>query len=127
MQHHTGQHLISAVAERAYGHSTRSWELGKDSVTIELEVPLAELPDGYLQDLEGLVNQEIRRAAPISWQVVGRDDLEAVVEANGGLRAHHKKGLPEGYSSRQRPLLISLTLTLNLTLNLTLKVSTQRE
>ena len=99
MQQHTAQHLISAIAEQTWGHTTRSWELGKDVCTVELEIPIEKLPECYLEELQAKVNTAIRSGAKCSGEGVARDELQAVVEKHNGRQAHHKKGLPEGVTS----------------------------
>jgi hypothetical protein len=67
MQHHSAQHLISALALRDFGIKTLSWELGRrdgGSVTVELAVPPEE-ETGKLTELENSVNDAVRAARPI--------------------------------------------------------------
>uniref|UniRef100_A0A671TY00 Alanyl-tRNA synthetase domain containing 1 n=1 Tax=Sparus aurata TaxID=8175 RepID=A0A671TY00_SPAAU len=39
MQQHSGQHLITALADALFGYKTTSWDLGRQRSTIELDTP----------------------------------------------------------------------------------------
>lgn len=64
MQHHTGQHLLSAVAEELYGWKTESVHIGAESATIELAV--GEIGPGALAQLEQEANRRIQSNLPVS-------------------------------------------------------------
>lgn len=64
MQQHSGQHLITAVAEQEFGFPTTSWNLGEETSFIELDAPKG-IKNEYLQDLESLVNEKIRQNLPV--------------------------------------------------------------
>lgn len=57
MQHHSGQHLLSAVCYLLFDAKTVSFHLGQDYVTIDLEIP--ELSQIQLNNIEQTVNEEI--------------------------------------------------------------------
>ncbi|KAJ8264572.1 hypothetical protein GJAV_G00150840 [Gymnothorax javanicus] len=72
MQQHTGQHLITAVADTLFGYKTTSWELGRQRSTIELDT--AAVKPGQMEVLEEAVNQKIRDHIPVNVQLLSRDD-----------------------------------------------------
>lgn len=63
MQHHTGQHLLSAVAEDLYGWKTESVHIGTETATIELAV--AEIDAAALGELEREANRRIQQNLPV--------------------------------------------------------------
>lgn len=64
MQQHTGQHLITAIAEKMYGCPTTSWCLGENISSIELDIP--SLTDKQVEDLENEVNERILASIPVT-------------------------------------------------------------
>ncbi|WP_422124094.1 alanyl-tRNA editing protein [Planococcus sp. X10-3] len=68
MQQHTGQHLLSAAFEDEFGMETRSFHLGTERVSIDLDVPSIQ-PD-QLKRVEQQVNHFIRRQIPIETEWV---------------------------------------------------------
>lgn len=54
MQQHAGQHILSAAFEELYGYKTVSFHLGKEILTIDLEI--SELPVGHAEEAERLAN-----------------------------------------------------------------------
>ena len=63
MQHHTGQHLLSAVAEELCGWRTESVHISTESATIELAV--AEIDPASLARLELEANRRIQGNLPV--------------------------------------------------------------
>lgn len=59
MQHHTGQHLLSAYFSNEYGWETRGFHLGENYTTIDITTPELD-PDTTIQ-VERAVNQLIYR------------------------------------------------------------------
>jgi len=57
MQQHSGQHLITAIAEQEFGFATTSWNLGDKVSSIELDTPT--MSDEQMSQLEVKVNQLI--------------------------------------------------------------------
>lgn len=74
MQQHSGQHLITALAETMFGYQTTSWELGRQRSNIELDTPSMK-PD-QVQALEEAVNEKIREHVPVNVQLLSIDDPE---------------------------------------------------
>jgi len=92
MQQHTGQHLLTAVADTRFGWATLAFHLGAEVSDIELDVPGLSPRD--LEALEEAVAAEIRAARPVRAR---RVDPGAV--AGLGVRS---RGLPEGFTGDVR-------------------------
>ncbi|KAK3278400.1 hypothetical protein CYMTET_13653 [Cymbomonas tetramitiformis] len=65
MQQHTGQHAISAVADRLCNAPTVSWELSTEYVNVEL-APEGELTASMIDEVEKQANEEIRLARAVN-------------------------------------------------------------
>ncbi|ESO91940.1 hypothetical protein LOTGIDRAFT_217102 [Lottia gigantea] len=88
MQQHTGQHLISALAESIFNFSTTSWNLGEKTSFIELDTP--EIKDKDLQQLEDTVNEKILAGLSVTPQLFyDKDDPEWKKASCRGLPADH--------------------------------------
>ncbi|XP_012672799.2 alanyl-tRNA editing protein Aarsd1 [Clupea harengus] len=72
MQQHSGQHLVTAVAETMFGYKTTSWELGRQRSSIEMDTPTVK--PGEMEALEAAVNQRIRDHIPVTVQLLSIDD-----------------------------------------------------
>lgn len=64
MQQHSGQHLITAIAEDEFSWHTTSWNLGEDVSYIELDAP-AGIKAHDVAKLETLVNEKIKDCVPV--------------------------------------------------------------
>ena len=85
MQQHTGQHLLSAVFLEMYGYQTVSFHLGKDSATIDLDVP-ALSPEQVIA-VEQWANQTVFENRPIAVSFEENpSDLRKASEREGALR-----------------------------------------
>ncbi|XP_039264644.2 alanyl-tRNA editing protein Aarsd1-like [Styela clava] len=87
MQQHTGQHLITAIVDKKFGHQTTSWDLGRNVSFIELDT--LSLTIAQMQEVEDECNQKIRDSTPVTVHVteVGSTLLENV----------RARGLPEDH------------------------------
>jgi alanyl-tRNA synthetase len=92
MQHHTGQHVLTAVALRDFGWRTTAFHLGADTSDIELDVPNLARDD--LVSLENAVAKEIGAARPVTCRSAEVDDFPRL-----GVRS---RLLPEGFTGRVR-------------------------
>lgn len=88
MQQHTGQHLLTAVAQDRFGWATTAFHLGPDVCDVELAAP--RLAPEQLVDLEAAVAEAIRAAHPVS-------DRWVSPEAYATERVR-SRGLPEGHT-----------------------------
>lgn len=87
MQQHTGQHLLTAVAQDRFGWATTAFHLGPEVSDVELAVPRLGLEQ--LVELEAAVAEAIRAARPVS-------DRWVSPEAYATERVR-SRGLPEGH------------------------------
>jgi len=92
MQQHTGQHLLTAVAEQAFGWHTTAFHLGEGSCDIEVDAP--EVDPRHLVELEEAVAVEIRAARSVTTRRVSRQEYE-VLEVRS-------RGLPQGHTGDVR-------------------------
>lgn len=91
MQHHTGQHLLTAIAQARFGWKTTSFHLHEGlGALCDIEVD-AEPAPGQLAELQDAVNAAIRAAVPVSARLV--DQLSDEVRS---------RGLPEGHQGPVR-------------------------
>lgn len=72
MQQHSGQHLITALADTMFGYKTTSWNLGRHRSTIELDTPCMNA--SQLQELEEALNDKIRAHIPVNIQLLTLKD-----------------------------------------------------
>ncbi|XP_078233883.1 alanyl-tRNA editing protein Aarsd1 [Pogona vitticeps] len=92
MQQHSGQHLITALADLMFGFKTTSWELGRLRSTIELDTP--SIAADQVAALEQSVNEKIRARVPVVVRelAVGDPDIELV----------RSRGLPDDHTGPVR-------------------------
>ncbi|MCU0228984.1 MAG: alanyl-tRNA editing protein [Bryobacterales bacterium] len=94
MQHHSGQHLLSAVALQHHGWETVSVHLGVHNATVEFAISSAEA--AALADLERRANLEIAAALPITATFYPPGEapvLRKTVQREGPLRVVSIEGL----------------------------------
>ncbi|XP_069041907.1 alanyl-tRNA editing protein Aarsd1 isoform X1 [Lepisosteus oculatus] len=87
MQQHSGQHLITAIADSMFGYKTTSWELGRQRSVIELDT--AAMKPGEAQALEKAVNEKIRACVPVTVQLLSPDDPAVEKVRSRGLPEDH--------------------------------------
>ncbi|WP_147640305.1 alanine--tRNA ligase-related protein [Paenisporosarcina sp. HGH0030] len=73
MQQHTGQHILTAAFVELFGIQTTSFHLGKELVTIDLDVK--NVSDEQLLEVEKRANQIILDNRPIETKWVTKDEL----------------------------------------------------
>uniref|UniRef100_A0A023F7Z2 Putative metal-dependent hydrolase n=1 Tax=Triatoma infestans TaxID=30076 RepID=A0A023F7Z2_TRIIF len=88
MQQHSGQHLITALADSEFGYSTTSWWLGEEISFIELDT--AQITNEELNSLEEIVNEKIRQALSVTVKVYEEGDPELTESRTRGLPKDHK-------------------------------------
>jgi alanyl-tRNA synthetase len=89
MQHHTGQHILSAAFEKLADADTVGFHLSPDSVTIDLNKP--DISPALLDAAEDLSNQIVADDRPVrayfpSDEELGTLDLRKVPDVEGKLR-----------------------------------------
>ncbi|XP_076856764.1 alanyl-tRNA editing protein Aarsd1 isoform X2 [Brachyhypopomus gauderio] len=87
MQQHSGQHLITALADAMLGYKTTSWELGRQRSSIELDT--ATVKPGEMEALEAAVNEKIRAHIPVNVQLLSKDDPAVEKVRSRGLPDDH--------------------------------------
>lgn len=92
MQQHTGQHLLTAVADARFGWHTTAFHLGEWTCDIELDTP--GITAEQTAELEEAVAAEIRAARPVTVRRVSPEAYE-------GMRVR-SRGLPEGHTGDVR-------------------------
>jgi alanyl-tRNA synthetase len=92
MQQHTGQHLLTAVAQDRFGWATTSFHLGVEFTDVELDTP--GLTGEELGVLEEAVAGQIRAARAVTCRRVPPEGLP-------GLKVR-SRGLPEGFQGDVR-------------------------
>lgn len=92
MQQHTGQHLLTAVAQDRFRWETTSFHLGESTCDIELAV--ASPTEADLARLEDEVAAEIRAARPVTARRVSQAEYPTL-----NVRS---RGLPEGFEGDVR-------------------------
>ncbi|HWU38814.1 MAG TPA: alanyl-tRNA editing protein [Candidatus Acidoferrum sp.] len=88
MQQHTGQHLLTAVAQEQFGWPTTAFHLGAHISDIEVEAPT--IPPEKLAELEDAVSAEIRAARPVTARRVTAQTFATLPVRT--------RGLPEGHT-----------------------------
>ncbi len=88
MQQHTGQHLLTAVAQDRFGWQTTAFHLG--ATVCDIEVTAVSLSPSDLGRLESSVAAEIRAARPIATRRVAPEAYAR--------EAVRSRGLPEGHT-----------------------------
>jgi alanyl-tRNA synthetase len=92
MQQHTGQHLLSAVAQDRFGWATTAFHLGPEVCDVELAAPSLAAAD--LARLEDAVAAGIRAARPVVPRRVSPEEFRALPVRT--------RGLPEGFTGDVR-------------------------
>jgi alanyl-tRNA synthetase len=73
MQQHAGQHILSAAFESLFGYKTVSFHLGKEILTIDLEIE--QLSDQEALEAEALANQIVLENRLIETKWVTKEEL----------------------------------------------------
>ena len=62
MQQHTGEHIVSGIINKRYGHHNVGFHMGWESITIDFDgmIPLEDLPE-----IEALANEAVYRNVPL--------------------------------------------------------------
>ncbi|XP_058812885.1 alanyl-tRNA editing protein Aarsd1-A [Topomyia yanbarensis] len=98
MQQHSGQHLITAIFDREFGFSTRSWWLGTDDSYVDLDT--TDVTREQLETVEKICNQLIVACTPVTVDVFQPDDPALKSDAT------RTRGLPDDVSGPLRVVTI---------------------
>lgn len=93
MQHHTAQHVLSAIAEDHFGLKTTAFHMGRDLCDVELDI--RELPRSRMQALEEAANEAISQAKRVVIHRLRWEELNRFSK----LRS---RGLPAGHGGLVR-------------------------
>jgi alanyl-tRNA synthetase len=88
MQQHTAQHLLTAVANDAFGWPTTAFHLGE--LVSEIELDVAGLAAAEIEALEETVAEHVRAARPVTSRRVAPDALATLGVRTRGLPADHR-------------------------------------
>jgi len=88
MQQHTGQHLLTAVAEQGFGWHTTAFHLGEELSDVELDTP--KISPEQMAEMEEAVAAEIRAARPVTARRVNPEEYATLPVRT--------RGLPEGFT-----------------------------
>ncbi len=75
MQQHTGEHIVSGIANRLYGCHNVGFHMGEDVITIDFDVVI---PEAGLQEIERLANQAIYENLPVKCSVPSEEELPTI-------------------------------------------------
>lgn len=98
MQQHSGQHLITALADNLFGYATTSWSLG--TATSSIELATRELTEEKVRVLESRINEGIAAALPVT--VTEHDIDDPLLDER--IRS---RGLPSDHVGRVRVVSIA--------------------
>eukprot|EP00928_Gymnodinium_smaydae_P084611 TRINITY_DN67896_c0_g1_i1.p1 TRINITY_DN67896_c0_g1~~TRINITY_DN67896_c0_g1_i1.p1 ORF type:complete len:451 (-),score=61.81 TRINITY_DN67896_c0_g1_i1:111-1463(-) len=79
MQHHTGQHVLSAVALDMWSAPTNSWDLATDICHVDIGMAKPPTEDA-LKEFEGKVNDTLRQARQVRIVPVRGDNSDGQLE-----------------------------------------------
>jgi Ser-tRNA(Ala) deacylase AlaX len=88
MQHHTGQHLLTAIAHDRFGWPTTAFHLGVELCDVELDTP--EVGRSDLERLESEVTASIRAALPVRPRYVTDEEYRRLEVRTRGLPSDHR-------------------------------------
>ena len=75
MQQHTGEHIVSGIIHRRWGHANVGFHVGKDVMTVDFDGPI---PDGALEEIEGEANRILWQNLPVRCWVPTPEELPSV-------------------------------------------------
>ncbi|HYE81204.1 MAG TPA: DHHA1 domain-containing protein [Clostridia bacterium] len=76
MQQHTGQHILSACFDRLLNGNTDSFHLGRDIVSIEINIDSFSADDA--ERLENMANDIIYSNLPVTARIVTKEELQSI-------------------------------------------------
>ncbi|KAL1462321.1 hypothetical protein WDU94_014162 [Cyamophila willieti] len=94
MQQHTGQHLLSAVIEKLFKHSTESWNCGSDVCDVEIDTKSKDLTVEEMNAIENECNRLIQQGVNVTATVYQPGDPM--------LKTAHTRGLPKDHKGDVR-------------------------
>ena len=76
MQQHTGEHIVSGIIHRLYGHQNSGFHVGEELMEVDFDGPL---PEGALEEIQRLANEAVWADLPVNCYVPSPEELPGVV------------------------------------------------
>lgn len=66
MQQHTGEHIVSGIIHKLYGHQNSGFHVGEELMEVDFDGPL---PEGALEEIQRLANEAVWADYPVNCYV----------------------------------------------------------
>ena len=76
MQQHTGEHIVSGIIHKLYGHQNSGFHVGEELMEVDFDGPL---PEGALEEIRRLANEAVWADIPVNCYVPSPEELPEVV------------------------------------------------
>ena len=76
MQQHTGEHIVSGIIHRLYGHQNSGFHVGEELMEVDFDGPL---PEGALEEIQRLANEAVWEDLPVNCYVPSPEELPGVL------------------------------------------------
>ena len=75
MQQHTGEHVVSGIIHRLYGHQNSGFHVGEELMEVDFDGPL---PEGALEEIQRLANEAVWADYPVNCYVPSPEELPGI-------------------------------------------------
>ncbi len=75
MQQHTGEHIVSGIIHKLYGHQNSGFHVGEELMEVDFDGPL---PEGALEEIQRLANEAVWADYPVNCYVPSPEELPNV-------------------------------------------------
>ena len=75
MQQHTGEHIVSGIIHKLYGHQNSGFHVGGELMEVDFDGPL---PEGALEEIQRLANEAVWADYPVNCYVPSAEELPHV-------------------------------------------------
>ena len=75
MQQHTGEHIVSGIIHRRWGHANVGFHVGKDVMEVDFDGPI---PEGALAEIEAEANRILWQNLPVRCWIPSPEELPTV-------------------------------------------------
>ena len=75
MQQHTGEHIVSGIIHKLYGHQNSGFHVGEELMEVDFDGPL---PEGALEEIQRLANEAVWADIPVNCYVPSPEELPNV-------------------------------------------------
>ena len=76
MQQHTGEHIVSGIIHKLYGHQNSGFHVGEELLEVDFDGPL---PEVALEEIQRLANEAVWADIPVNCHVPSPEELPGVV------------------------------------------------